>query len=316
MQHSTYWWRYVLEADAEEIEARLAHVPFPSEGQTCELLHFARDVTHPAIVISPGSGGHAYVFAELGFRMHERGYNVFIMPKHGGRTITQLLQRHEDALHATRQVCRGPIAMFGEGLGGYVTFYLALAGAPLQSIVCQNAPAVLTEHAFHDAVFREKGGLRRRALVPVGRLLRRVAPGARLPLSSYLDFTTLIDPACESHAREAALVKNYRGDPDFDRCHPIAAILSLLETPPPRDLATLTTPTMFIVPTRGLFSAYEKDLSARLPIAQKRVVEVDGSVFWMVSHPRQAAELICRWFDDTLPARPPLPTSGPPVCPE
>ena len=40
MQRSTYWWRYVLEADAEEVEARLAHVPFRSEGQAARVLLF------------------------------------------------------------------------------------------------------------------------------------------------------------------------------------------------------------------------------------------------------------------------------------
>lgn len=30
------------------------------------------------------------------------------------------------------------------------------------------------------------------------------------------------------------------------------------------------------------------------------MVEVDGSVFWMVSHPTEAAAAICGWFDETV----------------
>jgi hypothetical protein len=31
------------------------------------------------------------VFAELAYRMYLRGYNIFIMPKHGGRTVAELV---------------------------------------------------------------------------------------------------------------------------------------------------------------------------------------------------------------------------------
>ena len=50
------------------------------------------------ILISQGSGGHGYVFAELAYYLRLAGYNVFIRPKHGGRTVDQLLTRHEAAL--------------------------------------------------------------------------------------------------------------------------------------------------------------------------------------------------------------------------
>lgn len=38
---------------------------------TVALLHFALGTTQPALVISPGSAGHAYVFAELGYRIQQ-----------------------------------------------------------------------------------------------------------------------------------------------------------------------------------------------------------------------------------------------------
>src|SRR6266542_2740967 len=96
--------------------------------------------------------GHAYVFAEFAHRMHLAGYNVFVMPKHGGHTVEQLLQRHHDAIGHIAGELDDTIGLYGEGLGGYVVFYLALAHAPVGSIVCQNAPAIMYEPAYHRAL--------------------------------------------------------------------------------------------------------------------------------------------------------------------
>lgn len=295
-----YWKRYVLEDDVAEIQAQLQVSTFESGGERFELAHFSRDRDEPCIVISPGTAGHAYVFAELAHRMHARGYSVFIMPRQGGQTIAQLVQRHDDALRYIRERWNQRIGLFGEGLGGFVTFYLALAGGPVRSIVCQNAPGILTEPAFHDAVLAGEGGAaRRRRLLRVMRAMARVAPGWKLGISRYLDFREMVDPREPSHAIEQPMVEAYLHDPDFDRSYPLSAILSLLTTPPPHPVAALAVPTMFIVPNRGFAPAYARDLFGRLPAIRKKLVEVDGSVFWMVSHPRLAADTICSWFDDT-----------------
>jgi hypothetical protein len=49
------------------------------------------------------------------------------MPKHGGRTINQLLNRHREALEHINSHFSNTTAIYGEGLGGYVAFYLALS---------------------------------------------------------------------------------------------------------------------------------------------------------------------------------------------
>jgi hypothetical protein len=48
------------------------------------------------------------------------------------------------------------------------------------------------------------------------------------------------------------------------------------------------------------FVDYLKDVYNRLPNAKKRLVEIDGSMYWMVSHPQEAADVISEWFDETL----------------
>ncbi|HET7273464.1 MAG TPA: hypothetical protein VFI90_20520, partial [Rubrobacter sp.] len=257
----------------------------------------------PSILISPGSAGHSYVFAELGYQMHLRGYNVFIMPKQGGYTIGELVQRHIDALEHISSNFSGRIGVFGEGLGGFAAFYLALAHGPMKSAVYQNSPGLLTEKKFQETVVRGRGAAQRRKLiVPSARLLSKIAPRAKIPISLYLDFEELIDTSAENREVEARLVKEgYLRDPDFDRRYPLSAVMSLVTTPPPNPISELKIPTMFLVPVRGWTDpSYVRDLYNRLPLVKKRFVEVDGSVFWMNSHPKEAARVICEWFDETV----------------
>src|SRR5215203_1218700 len=99
MKSPTFWTRhYVTFADPAAVQGAIKLSRFPSVGANYELVCFpyARDA--PNILISQGSGGHPYVFAELAYYVHLAGYNVFVMPKHGGQTVSELLVRHRDAL--------------------------------------------------------------------------------------------------------------------------------------------------------------------------------------------------------------------------
>lgn len=307
MSKLTYWKNhYTVETSADEIERNLKLTSFTSEGKNFKLIYFSarggeKDKGAPNILISQGSGGHAYVFAELGYLIHLKGYNVFIMPKHGGHTITELAERHRDAL--TQIACNFSerIGVFAEGLGGFAVFYLALADNLFKSAVYQNSPGLLTEKKFQNAIIRG----RRKALMPIARFIFRISPRVKLPISSYLDWKELIDTKEPSRTIESRLVVNgYLRDPDFDTWYPLSAILSLLHTPPPQQLSGLHTPTMFMVAARGFggnaYADYLKDLYDRLPQIKKKMIEIDGSVYWMLSHPKKAAEIICEWFDKTL----------------
>lgn len=304
MKDASYWRNhYVLQTDADEIERNLRLTSFVSDANRFELPYFERDRNAPNILISPGSGGHSYVFAELGHQMHLRGYNVFIMPKQGGYTIDELVQRHGDALEHISSNFSDRTGVFGEGLGGFVAFYLALAHGQIRSAVYQNAPGLLTEKKFQETVMRGRGAAQRRKLiVPSARLLSKIAPRAKIPISLYLDFEELIDTKEENREVETHLVEEgYLRDPDFDRWYPLSAVISLVSTPPPNPISELKTPTMFLVPVRGWSDpSYVTDLYRRLPAIKKKLVEVDGSVFWMVSHPKEAAKVICEWFDETV----------------
>lgn len=307
--NQSYWKQhYVLEADPDEVERHLQRTTFRSDSKQFELISFQAGTNAPTILISQGSGGHAYVFAELGYYLHLRGYNVLIMPKHGGFTIRELMRRHEDALNHIVTHANDRIGVFAEGLGGYVVFYLALTKSPMKSVVFQNAPAILTEEAFRAAILKGRGAAQRRKIIlPLGKLLLNIVPQVKLPISTYLDWRELIDTKEGNREIETRLVgKGYLNDPDFDKWYPLSAIMSLLLTPAPQALTALTIPTMFLVTLRGFggraFVAYLKDLYGRLPSVRKQLIEVDGSVYWMLSHPKEAAQVIGAWFDETLPA--------------
>ena len=248
------WRGYVLDkdSDADAIARELGALHFTSAGRSHELIGFEASKDAPTVLISPGSGGHAYLFAELAHFLYLSGFNVFVMPRHGGLTIDEIVSRHRDAVDALVARYRGRIGVFGEGLGGFAVFYLALAGAPVHAIACQNAPAILDEPAFEAAVTGDDAqGRMRRRLLPVMKTLAKRAPQLPVPIRAYLDFRKMIDSRGVAHEVEARLIEQYLDDRDFDRRYPLRAVLSLLTTPPPRPLASMTVPTMFVVARRG-----------------------------------------------------------------
>ena len=57
----------------------------------------------------------------------------------------------------------------------------------------------------------------------------------------------------ENRRMEESFVSSFEADPDFDMRYPLSAIISIVSTPPPKELLALRTPTMFLVPARGFF---------------------------------------------------------------
>lgn len=302
MTNPDYWKKYyVIGTDADKIEKSIKLEKFLSEGESFELVCFKKNKTTPNILISPGSAGHSYVFAELGYQMHIREYNVFIMPKHGGVTITKLMQRHTDAIRFIAANYNDRIGVFAEGLGGYACFYLALANGSMKSSVYMNAPVIMTEEKFKEAWMQGNGAAKRRRMALFfAKHIYKFFPQLKLPIRLYLDFKEMVDTKEDNWKIEKPLVERFSKDPDFDKRYPLSAIMSLVYTAPPKPLSDLKVPTMFLVPLRGFFPSYEKDLHNRLPDIRKKIIEVDGGVFWMVSHPYEAAKIICQWFDETL----------------
>ena len=307
MTNSLYWKKhYVIQTDADKIEEAVKLEAFSSGGENFDLVCFKKNKNTPNILISPGSAGHSYVFAELGYQMYLRDYNVFIMPKHGGVTISELMHRHEDALRYINTNYNSNTCVFAEGLGGYACFYLALANnSIIKSAVYMNAPVIMTEKKFRAAWMQGNGAAKRRKRIfPFAKLIFKLFPKLKLPIRLYLDFKEMIDTKEDNWKIEMPLVESFFKDPDFDRKYPLSAIMSLVNTATPKPVSELKVPTLFLVPLRGFFPSYEKNLYSRLPDIRKNIIEVDGGVFWMLSHPYDAAKIICEWLDTTFDIKP------------
>jgi hypothetical protein len=163
----------------------------------------------------------------------------------------------------------------------------------------------MTEPSYHEALLSDTGPWarsvrRRRAMLPFLWPLARIAPQLRVPVSSYLSWKDLVDTRPGIRDIEHRLVvEGYLKDPDFDRWYPISAVMSLISTPPPGRLDDLTTPTMFVVGSDGPTPGYIANLYSRLPSIPRKLVPIEGSVYWMLSHPHQVAALISDWFTQT-----------------
>jgi len=298
-----YWKKYyAIETNADEIERSINLTNFTSAGKSFDFVVFEKNTAAPNILISPGFGGHSYVFAELAYLMHLNGFNVFIMPKHGGVMVNELISRHRDALEYIVDNYNAQIGVFGEGLGAYATFYLSLECNLIKSAAYMNGPVIMNEKKFRDAWSEGNGAAKRRKKIfRVAKFLNKIFPWIKFPIRSYLDFKEMIETKKENRIIETRLIQEgFFKDPDFDTWNPLSAIMSLVYTPPPKSLSELKVPTMFLVPLRGFFPSYEKDLFNWLPAVRKKIIEVDGGVFWMLSHPKEAAKIISEWFDETL----------------
>ncbi|HEU5168730.1 MAG TPA: hypothetical protein VFU29_24465 [Chitinophagaceae bacterium] len=297
MKDINYWKRYPVLTDPDKISQAMNIETFSSSGKLYELLSFAGEKDSPCIIIAPGSGGHAFVFAELAYLIHKKGYNAFIMPKQGGFTINELLVRHEDAVNYLRSKYKTDLHFYGEGLGGLVVFYLGLKGIELKSIICENSPAILTEPAFHKAMKKDgRAGKRRAILLPFFKLLVKIFPSLPVPIRAYLAWHEIIDTDQRNNEIEKKMVYAYDHDPDFDKWYPLKAVMSLLNTKPPVSVDKLSIPTFFILATRGLIPNYFRDLFLRLGARNKKLEEIDGGAFWMVSNPDKSSEAIINWI--------------------
>jgi hypothetical protein len=104
MRAPDYWKsHYVTSTDRAEIDLALKHARLNTDGESLELIYFLNAPDAPNVLIFQGSGGHGYVLAELAYRVHLWGFNVFVMPKHGGRTVNQLMSRHLEVLQYIRR---------------------------------------------------------------------------------------------------------------------------------------------------------------------------------------------------------------------
>ena len=300
MKDPNYWKNYLYETDAEEIERNLARTTFKSRGLNLSLKYFEKDRNAPNILLISGTGRYSLFGADMMYEMHLRDYNVFGVDfqghgdsegKRGDFTIGELVENCSDAAKYVSANFNDRIGAIGLSLGGFITLYLGLAHGPVKSIFCQN-PGILTEKKFQEEVAKDV-----KRILPLLKLLVRLLPRVKIPTTLYVDLRGLAESE-----REKENVEKYMRDPDIVKWYTLRGAMSQISTPPPNPIEELKIPTMFLVPARDklMSVSYVRDLYDRLPPIKKEFIEVDGGHFWMISHFKEAAKVICDWFDETL----------------
>ena len=299
MKDYNYWKNYVYETDAREIEKHLKKTYVESRQLSLSLKYFEKSKEAPNILWVVGTGCHSLYLAELGYLMHLKGYNTFGIDfqghgdsegPSGNFTVAELIQNCSDAVNYIAHNFNDRIGVVGVSLGGFVTFYLGLARGLVKSIACLN-PGILNETSFREEVTKVK------KIPPATRVLARIFPRMTISTERCVDFRGLAETE-----RERKHVETYLNDPYIVRQYTLRAVISQISTPLLHPLEELKTSTMFLVPTRDklMSVSYVRELYDRLPPIKKKFVEVDGGHYWMSSHPRDAAKVICDWFDETL----------------
>ena len=300
MKAPNYWKNYLYEGDVEEIERNLGRTTFKSRGLNLSLKYFEKDRNAPNILLISGTGGYSLFGADMMYEMHLRDYNVFGVDfqghgdsegKKGDFTIGELVENCSDAAKYISANYNDRIGAIGPSLGGFLTLYLGLAHGPVKSIFCQN-PGILTEKKFQEEVATKV-----KRILPLLKLLVRLLPRVKIPTTLYVDLRGLAESE-----REKENVEKYMRDPDIVKWYTLRGAMSQISTPPPNPIEELKIPTMFLVPARDklMSVSYVRDLYDRLPPIKKEFIEVDGGHFWMISHFKEAAKVICDWFDETL----------------
>jgi pimeloyl-ACP methyl ester carboxylesterase len=300
MKDPNYWKNYLLKIDAGVIERNLKRTTCKSRGLNLSLKYFEKDRNASNILLIGGTGGYSLFGVEMMYEMHMRNYNVFGIDfqghgdsegKRGDFTIGELVENCSDAAKYIFTNFNDRIGAIGPSIGGFITFYLGLAHGPVKSISCQN-PAILTEKKFQGEVTKKAKGI-----LPLAKLVATLFPKLKIPVTLYVDFKGF--PETE---REKEIFEKNEKDPDTVKWYTLRAAMSQILTPPPNPIGEMRIPTMFLVPTRDklMSVSYVRDLYDRLPPIKKKFVEVNGGHWWMLSHSKEAAQVICDWFDETL----------------
>lgn len=300
MKDDKYWKNYVHDTDADEIEENIKKTNFKSRGINLNLTYFEKNKNSPNILCVTGSGCYGLYYAELLYNMRINGYNVFVLDfqghgesegARGDFTVNELMENVKDAVKYVSDSFNGKIGVFGGSLGGFIVFYLALSGTKFGSAVCQN-PAILTDKKFQDEVTQKA-----KFFLPVLKILVKFFPKMIIPRSLYVDAGGFSET--EREKKDSA---NFEKDPNALMYSTLRGIMSQITTAPPKSLDEVKIPVMFLAPVRDNLTSisYVKDLYEKLPQVKKRMIKINGGHLWLHSHPKDAAKIICDWFDETL----------------
>ncbi len=304
MKDPNYWKNYLPDEIKEKAIALFdkgkQKTTFKSRGLDLTLYYFIVDKKATNIVGVNGTGNYAMIAAGVGYYLVEKGFNVFMFDfqghgdsegQRGDFTIPLLVENCKDVVSFISKNYNKRIGVIGGSLGGFVTFYLGLSNG-VKSIVCQN-PGILSEKRFCNEVIKNRKRTIK-ILIPFIKRFSKIFPKFKINIDTYINPKGFLE-------REEDL-KIYMNDPDIVKEFTLRSIISQISTPPPKPLEKLKIPTMFLVPTKDrlMSVSYVKDLYNNLPNIKKRFVKINGYHDYLIFHPKEAAKVICDWFDETL----------------
>lgn len=269
----------VYPADAAPGPSAADHEGAPSTGGT--------------IVFVGGLSNHALGYADFLDRLAERGWNVvaFDLRGHGrssGRrgdfTMQTLVEDARGAVAYALERFGGPIGFMGSSLGGYY------------SLVCANAIEEIEAAVSHFIYLPDVPVTKKDArMVPVARLLNKVAPWIRLNTRKIAEWDAVNETA--------ELRQRCYDDPLMAWRYTVRALVSGIEYEPARPLTELRVPTCVIIGERDQMTPmrYTRDIYDRLT-GDKRLVVIPGAghMGGLVEHQQEMLDAVSGFFGERL----------------
>lgn len=150
-------------------------------------MHRARGERRGAVVYVHGLGDHARRSTPLGGALAAAGWDAVLVDRRGhglsegirgDAALLDDLALARRALADARERFGGPVVLMGDSLGGIMAWYLLTEGVDADAVICHciNHP-----RADHDPAMRFKR--------PVMRVVGRVAPRLRIPVTQVADYS-------------------------------------------------------------------------------------------------------------------------------
>jgi UDP-glucose 4-epimerase len=290
--------------DVDRMAERVEHVLIPHQDKQLHLEVHATGNGRPALVFSPGIGGHARFYLPVLGRLCDEGFNVVAIdrPGHGlseGRRgdcpIEEILDVLEAAVRYARERFQGPVALAGSSLGGIISWYALTREPDVEAVVCHNIA--------HPAVPHEPSA---RLKVPALKRLARVAPLAPVPIKRIADFEAL--------SQSPEILDHFRREVDGIWCFNITArsAASLFTFAPPIDWSRIELPVLVLVGERDemVTARFTEEAlaKARPPNVDLRVLPGLGHLL-LHDHLAEVLPQMVGWLNEAL-ERAPAPASS------
>lgn len=234
-----YWRKYHSEAALEWGDALRKEYEIVSTGVKIHIDAYERpEPDAPVIQFNHGAGGYSRLFLPLALALYDKGYTS-IFPDQRGQglsegsrgdfTIGQFAENIVDVATWASRKYAGNLFMAGGSLGGALTYYAAVAGAPVSAIICHNL------YNFGDP--RDSLAMSRLSflnylpgvpalLFNVIQRIAQVLPRLKIPFLLLGRFEKMVD------ARAKGFYPLWRKDPYSIRTVSLRYIASTFSTPP------------------------------------------------------------------------------------